>query len=328
MSVPISSYEQWKVEQELKWRTNSADSLAKWRSGENLDISGGSTLSNNQSSNRSFDSYISDVSSTNTALSTSLNGFDIASLISPHNMSSLSQQHRTVSAPAAYRTLAQRSSNFPSMVPHYPVRSDSEYVPDWGKDCKDWSKEYVMLQPSHLITGPTPPPSPGDQTEPTRTTSGKRKRLDLLDEYVVIEAVKKEQTDYPHELRELFHDIVETKTRLNSMRALPSISKRKEKSRINSLLDRKIKKFKEMRLTFLEACLTMEKAVIQNLIDKANSEVQFNHSRGVVPHLSDALVTQINERLENSISLNIKQFFADTVGLDIKLLEDHNFTYE
>ena len=35
-----------------------------------------------------------------------------------------------------------------------------------------------------------------------------------------------------------------------------------------------IKKFKEMRLTFLEACLTMEKAVIQNLIDKANSEVR------------------------------------------------------
>ena len=35
----------------------------------------------------------------------------------------------------------------------------------------------------------------------------------MLDEYVVIEPVKKEQTDYPHELKELFHDIVETKTR-------------------------------------------------------------------------------------------------------------------
>ena len=44
----------------------------------------------------------------------------------------------------------------------------------------------------------------------------------MLDEYVVIEPVKKEQTDYPHELKELFHDIVETKTRYGDYGLLKS----------------------------------------------------------------------------------------------------------
>ena len=153
----------------------------------------------------------------------------------------------------------------------------------------------------------------------TVSPSGKRKRIE--DDYVMIEPVKKENR-VEQEMRDLFEDIVQTRAMLNQLKSAPSITKRKEKSRLNSALDRKIKRFKEMRLTFLESCLTMEHNLLRNVLDKAVAELQFCKSKGMTETLSDSLAEQIDGVLEKSISGDVKGFFAKSIGITDSAIEE------
>ena len=149
--------------------------------------------------------------------------------------------------------------------------------------------------------------------------SGKRKRIE--DDYVMIEPVKKENS-VQLEMRDLFEDIVQTRALLNQLKSTPSITKRKEKSRLNSALDRKIKRFKEMRLNYLESCLTMEHNLLRNVLDKAVAELQFCKSKGMSETLSDGLAQQIDGVLENCISEDVKSFFAKSIGITDSAIEE------
>ena len=82
MSGPLNSYS--------VWRTTSD---------HQLDLSNSTNASSNMS--QSLDSLISEQSST--ALNSSLSGFDIASLIQSAGFLGAASQHRSISAPAAYR---------------------------------------------------------------------------------------------------------------------------------------------------------------------------------------------------------------------------------
>ena len=138
---------------------------------------------------------------------------------------------------------------------------------------------------------------------------------------MMIEPVKKEHS-VEQEMRDLFEDIVQTRAMLNQLKSAPSITKRKEKSRLNSALDRKIKRFKEMRLTFLESCLTMEHNLLRNVLDKAVAELQFCKSKGMAETLSDSLAEQIDGVLEKSISGDVKGFFAKSIGITDSAIEE------
>jgi hypothetical protein len=137
----------------------------------------------------------------------------------------------------------------------------------------------------------------------------------------MIEPIRKENAAQ-QEMSDLFEDIVQTRAMLNQLKSAPSITKRKEKSRLNSALDRKIKRFKEMRLTFLESCLTMEHNLLRNVLDKAVAELQFCKNKGISETLSDALVEQIDDVLEKCISGDIKTFFAKSIGITDSAIEE------
>ena len=130
----------------------------------------------------------------------------------------------------------------------------------------------------------------------------------------MIEPIKKENSAQ-QEMRDVFEDIVQTRAMLNQLKSAPSLTRRKEKSRLNSALDRKIKRFKEMRLTYLESCLTMEHNLLRNVLDKAVSELQFCKSKGMSESLSDGVVEQIDGILEKCISGDVKSFFAKSIGI-------------
>lgn len=137
----------------------------------------------------------------------------------------------------------------------------------------------------------------------------------------MIEPMKKDNS-IEQEMRDLFEDIVQTRAMLNQLKSAPSITKRKEKSRLNSALDRKIKRFKEMRLTFLESCLTMEHNLLRNVLDKAVAELQFCKSKGMEESLSDSLAEQIDGVLEKCISGDVKGFFAKSIGITDSAIEE------
>lgn len=125
------------------------------------------------------------------------------------------------------------------------------------------------------------------------------------------------------EMRDLFEDIVQTRAILNQLKGTPSLSRRKEKGRLNSSLDRKVKKFKQMRLTYLESVLTMENAALSNMLDKAVAELGFCKSKGMEQSLSEGLVGQIDAVLEGAVSGDVKGFFARSIGIaDHGVIED------
>ena len=151
--------------------------------------------------------------------------------------------------------------------------------------------------------------------------SGKRKRIE--DDYVVIEPVSKKDNPVQQEMRDLFESIVATRAELSQIKSGPGLlTKRKEKSRLNSALDRKIKRFKEMRLQFLESVLTMEHASLRNVLDKAVAELHFCKSKGISESLSEGLVGQIEGVLEGSISGDVKGFFARSIGIGEESIEE------
>ena len=131
----------------------------------------------------------------------------------------------------------------------------------------------------------------------------------------MIEPINKTENTVQQEMRELFESIVETRADLHALKSTPSLTKRKEKSRLNSALDRKIKRFKEMRLQFLESVLTMEHTTLRNVLDKAVAELQFCKCKGIPETMSDGLALQIDNVMEQSISGDIKGFFAKSIGI-------------
>ncbi|XP_063690691.1 uncharacterized protein LOC134823226 [Bolinopsis microptera] len=278
------------------------NSYSVWRttSDHQLDLSN-STTSNVSHISQSLDSLISDQSQSSIALNNSMSGFDIASLIQSAGL--MGGQHRSISAPAAYRVQRTLSTgqNLPTI--HQQQRLPTELFcgltpPPSPTYFKKQEYEHLIPSPKRLNSQPSPtyfetfkgmpsitlPTAPViscstsssfvkqevKETEtkdmpPERTTSGKRKRIE--DDYVMIEPIKKENSAQ-QEMRDVFEDIVQTRAMLNQLKSTPSLTRRKEKSRLNSALDRKIKRFKEMRLTYLESCLTMEHNLLRNVLDK------------------------------------------------------------
>ena len=113
------------------------NSYAAWRttSDHQLDLSSSTNASSNIS--QSLDSLLSDHSATS-ALTNSISGFDIASLIQSAGFLTAAAQHRSISAPAAYR--AQRTV---STGLNLPTIHQQQRIP-----------------PELFNCGLTPPPSP------------------------------------------------------------------------------------------------------------------------------------------------------------------------
>ena len=113
------------------------NSYSGWRttSDHNLDISSSTNASSNIS--QSLDSLLSDHSATS-ALTNSISGFDIASLIQSAGFLTAAAQHRSISAPAAYRAHRTVSTGL-----NLPVIHQQPRIPQELFNC-----------------GLTPPPSP------------------------------------------------------------------------------------------------------------------------------------------------------------------------
>ena len=139
---------------------------------------------------------------------------------------------------------------------------------------------------------------------------------------MVIEPVQKERS-VCDDMRGLFEEIIQLRAQVAALKSGP-ITKRRERSRLNSSLDRKVRRFKEMRLTFLEGHLTMEHASLQNTLDKAVMELQFCQERGVEVALSEETGRKICEVLESCVSADLKGFFSRSIGIPDNIVTEES----